>query len=276
MSLTSNLAAAGNAASDDLGAVRYGLLGPLRVFGAHGASIIGARKIQSLLSLLLIRHGQVVSVEQITDELWGEQVPRRSTAAIQVYVSQLRKFLHRDDDAHSPVVTRLPGYLLDARPEEIDVLVFRNLVRAGRGAARTGDHERAVGFLEQGLELWRGPALDGLRGSPAAGAFATWLDESYLECVEAMVESSLALGRHRDLIGTLQALTAEHPLRETFYRQLMLALYRAERQADALRVYQNVRTVLTGELGLEPGRNLRELHSAILSADAGLDHRPAA
>ncbi|MEV0431320.1 AfsR/SARP family transcriptional regulator [Micromonospora sp. NPDC049836] len=276
MTLSSTLATSAYRPVVDASAIRYGLLGPLRVFGGAGDTTIGARKIQILLCVLLIRSGQVVSIDQLTAELWGDNAPRRSTAALQVYVSQLRKFLHRPEDAQNPIVTRLPGYVLNTGADQVDVHVFQNLVRQGRQAARDHDHEAAVALFEEGLALWRGPALMGLRDSPAVSVFATWLDEFYLECVEAMVESNLALGRHRDLIGTLQALTAEHPLREAFYRQLMLALYRSERQADALRVYQNARAVLSDELGLEPCRGLRDLQAAILSADDRLDFRPAA
>jgi SARP family transcriptional regulator, regulator of embCAB operon len=257
------------------GEPRYGLLGSLRVLGGAGGSTIGARKIQTLLCVLLIRSGQVVSIEQLTAELWGDCAPRRSTAALQVYVSQLRKFLCQEGVAN-PIVTRLPGYVLNLGPDRIDVHVFQDLVRDGRHAARSGRHEEAVALFEEGLSMWRGPALMGLRDSPIVSVFATWLDEFYLECVESMIESSLALGRHRDLIGTLQAMTAQHPLREAFYRQLMLALYRSERQADALRVYQNARALLSDELGLEPCRGLRDLQEAILSADDRLDYRPAA
>lgn len=277
MTLSSTLTTSTYPLAADRDSIRYGLLGPLRVIGGPGDSTIGARKIQILLCVLLIRSGQVVSIEQLTAELWGENAPRRSTAALQVYVSQLRKFLHRPESPQNPIVTRLPGYVLTtASADQVDVYVFKNLVRRGRQAARNNSHAEAVALFEEGLALWRGPALMGLRDSKAISVFATWLDEFYLECVEAMVESNLALGRHRDLIGSLQALTSEHPLREAFYRQLMLALYRSERQADALRVYQNARTLLSDELGLEPCRGLRDLQQAILSADDRLEFRPAA
>jgi DNA-binding SARP family transcriptional activator len=258
------------------GSLRYELLGPLRILGGSAGTTIGAHKIQILLCVLLIRSGQVVSIDQLAAQIWGDNAPRRSTAALQVYVSQLRKFLHREGQPDSPISTRPPGYVLSPGNDPVDVQIFQDYARQGREAARENRHREAVVLFESALSLWRGPALMGLRDSPAIGVFATWLDELYLSCAELLVDSNLALGRHRDLIGSLHVLTSEHPLRESFYRQLMLALYRSERQADALMVYQNARAVLSDELGLEPCQGLRDLQHAILTGDAALSLFPAA
>jgi DNA-binding SARP family transcriptional activator len=251
-------------------------LGPLRARGCTSDSAINARKIQLVLAILLIKHDQVVTIDQLSAEIWGDHAPRRATAALQVYISQLRKFLGRASGLESPIVTRPPGYVLTVGPDELDLYIFQSLVRQGREHARAQRHEEAAASLESALGLWRGPVLSSLRDSPAVNAFAAWLEEARLECAEMLVESTLALGRHRDLIGFLYGLTAENPLREVFHRQLMLALYRAERQADALKAYRQARETLNTELGLEPCRALRELHRAILLADDRLEFQAAA
>jgi DNA-binding SARP family transcriptional activator len=151
--------------------------------------------------------------------------------------------------------------------DEYDFYCFQDLVSSGRDHARAQRYEEAVSCLSAALSLLRGPALDHARNGPIVEGFATWLSEARIECVEMLVDSRLMLGRHRELVGALYSLTAEYPLREVFYRQLMLALYRSERRADALQVYQSARRTLRDELGLEPGRVLREVHQAILSAD---------
>jgi DNA-binding SARP family transcriptional activator len=256
---------------DQLRHLRYEILGPLRVRDEHGVAPINARKMQILLAVLIIRANEMVSIDQLTVEIWGQNSPRRPSAALHVYISQLRKLLGRSGGTANPIVTRPPGYLLSAAPQELDLHLFGQLVQLGRTHAKEERHEQAVDCFDAALRLWRGPAMSTLRDSPTVNAFATWLEEIRLQCAEMLVESNMALGRHRDLVGFLYALTVEHPLREGFYRQLMLALYRAERQADALKVYRSARDTLRNELGLEPGRALRELQRAILLADDRLE-----
>jgi DNA-binding SARP family transcriptional activator len=204
-------------------------------------------------------------------EVWDDKPPRRATAAMHVYVSHLRKFLARPDRSESPIVTRPGGYLLHIGPDEFDLYDFQQLLQRGRTDVRAGRLRDAVEHFDAALRTWRGAAVADLRDSALVQGFVTWLDEMYLECLEARIESQLSLGRHRELVGELYSLTAEYPLHETFHSQLMLALYRSDRQADALRVYRDVRGVLQSELGLEPGRVLRELQGAILAADSRLD-----
>lgn len=251
--------------------VRYEILGPLRVVDESGSSFISARKIEILLAVLLIRSGQVVTADQLMAELWGTQFPRRATAALHVYISQLRKFLCRPGRPGSPIITRPAGYLLQMGSDELDVDLFRQLVATGRASARKGHHAEASDFLERALALWRGPVLDDPCAGPIIEGYATWLTEMRIECVEMLVDSQLEMGWHREIVGRLYSLIAEYPLREAFYRQLMLALYRSERQADALNVYQSARKMLNDELGLEPCRVLRDLQQAILMADDQLD-----
>lgn len=251
--------------------MRYEILGPLRVVDEGGSSFISARKMEILLAVLLIRSDQVVATDQLMAEIWGDQIPRRAAAGLHVYISQLRKFLCRPYRPGSPIVTRPPGYLLRLGSDEFDLTVFRRLVATGRTMVREGRHEEASVCFERALALWRGPTLDDLRIGPIVEGFMAWLAEIRMECVGMLVDSQLELGRHREIVGNLFSLTAEYPLREGFYRQLMLALYRSDRQADALKVYQAARKTLSEELGLEPCRVLRDLQRAILVADTQLD-----
>jgi DNA-binding SARP family transcriptional activator len=253
--------------------MRYEILGPLRVI-EHGIShFIGPQKVEIVLATLLIRSGQVVTLDQLIAETWNGKAPRQAVAAIHVYISQLRKFLDRPHRAANPVVTHPSGYLLDMGDDEFDLHSFEQLVQRGMTFARSGHPEKAIGPLSSALDLWRGPVLDRFRPGPIVEGLVAWLNEERLGCVETLVNVRLALGQHRELVGELYALTAEYPLREAFYRLLMLALYRSHRQADALRVYHTARNTLHSELGLEPCRSLQELQRAILLGDAGLDLR---
>jgi SARP family transcriptional regulator, regulator of embCAB operon len=251
--------------------VRYQLLGPLRLVDGDDCSYISAPKIETVLAVLLIRSDQAVAPTQLITEIWGETPPRRATAGLHVYISQLRKFLDRPDREQSPVVTKSPGYLLAKGSDEVDFHIFLQQVNQGRAHVREEHHEEAAACFENALAIWRGPVLSDVRNGPIVDGFVAWLTEARLECLEMLAESHLALGRHRELVGLLYSLTAENPLREAFYRLLMLALYRSERQADALQVYQSARRILSDELGLEPCRALQDLQRAILVADHRLD-----
>lgn len=250
--------------------MRYEILGPLRVIDAEGATFLSARKMEAVLAALLIRAGQVLSIDEVGREVWGDNTPRRATAGIHVYISQLRKFLHRPGRAGNPIATRPPGYVLHLDEDELDLHQFQEFVRRGRLHERAGRHLEAADAFAGALDLWRGPVLEDLRNGPITDGFGNWAGEARLECVERLMEANLAVGRHREMVGTLVTLTAEHPLRETFYRQLMVALCRSERQGDALRVYQSARETLRAELGLEPGHMLRHVQHAILTADGAL------
>jgi len=245
--------------------MRYEVLGPLRVVDDRGISSITARKIEVLLAVLLIRADQLVSADRLAGEIWEENAPRRATAGLHVYISQLRKFLSRPERPHGPIVTRPPGYELRLDGDRIDAEEFLSLAKAGRQYAQAGEYEPAAECFERALALCRGPTLGHLQGGHIIEGYVARLSEERLECVELMLDARLALGRHREVIGQLYSLTADHPLREPFYRQLMLALYRSGRQADALGVYQMARRMLNRELGLEPCRPLQDLQYAILT-----------
>jgi SARP family transcriptional regulator, regulator of embCAB operon len=246
------------------------MLGTLRVAEGNEYTSLKARKIEIVLAVLLIRSDQVVAPDQLMTEIWGEELPRRATAGLHVYISQLRKFLRRPGRTDNPVETRTPGYLLRKGTDEIDAHEFLALIGEGRGLARESRHEEAALCFERALGLWRGPVLGDLSNGPIVDGFSARLTETRLECLEMLAESQLQLGRHRELVGMLYSLTTENPMRESFCRQLMLALYRSERQADALKVYQSVRKTLHDELGLEPGRPLQDLQQAILARDRRL------
>jgi DNA-binding SARP family transcriptional activator len=236
---------------------------------------VSARKVEIVLATLLIRANQVVSIEQLSTEIWGEHPPQRATAALYVYISQLRKLLSPATGGPGPIITRAPGYLLRFDRDELDLAVFESLVARGREFMREQRYEAARAEFERALAMWRGPVLSDLREGPIINGFAFWLEEIRLECNEMLVEAKLRLGRHRELVSVLRQLTAEHPLHEAFYRQLMLALDHSERRADALDVYAKARATLQRELGLEPGPHLRELWRSIQRSGEVHEYREA-
>jgi SARP family transcriptional regulator, regulator of embCAB operon len=252
--------------------MKYELLGPLRVTDENGTRSLSSQKIEILLAVLLIQANQVLTVEQLMAEIWSDP-PRRAIATLQVYVSQLRKFLGGPNRAKYPICTHSGGYRLcvENDSDSVDSHIFSNLMSDGRRYARSGHYENASIAFDSAISLYRGRAVGGVIGGPILAQFSAWLEELRLECVESFIESKLQLGHHSDVIGRLRSLVVEFPFRESFYRQLMLALYRSERQYDALDVYKLARVTLNSELGVEPGRQLRELQHAILKADKRLE-----
>jgi DNA-binding SARP family transcriptional activator len=250
--------------------MRYEILGPLRVTHGDRSSFISAPKAEQLLSILLIRAGQVVILDELIAELWGDQVPRRAVAGLYVYISQLRKFLFAAGCEQDPIITRPSGYLMQIDATEMDLHYFQERISAGRVYVKDQRYENAAIAFGQALALCRGPLLSSLANGPIGYGFHTWFSEARLESEEMFIDAQLRLGRHREVVGRLHSLTADNPLREVFYHQLMLALYRCDRQAHALAVYQRARQILNEELGLEPCRALQDLQSAILRADPGL------
>ena len=250
--------------------IEFRVLGPLEA-SVDGAPVkLGPPQQRALLALLLLNANEVVSRDRLVDGLWGERPPATAAKLVQVYVSALRKVL----DA-GVLLTRTPGYLLRVAPGALDLDRFQRLAREGSAALAAGAAEAASESLREALELWRGPALADLTDAPFAHAEIARLDELRLAALCDRIEADLALGRV-DVVGELAALIAEHPLRERLRGQLMLALYRSGRQADALAAYQDARRTLVDQLGIEPGRELRELEQAILRQDPTLDPSPAA
>lgn len=245
--------------------LRYEILGPLRVIDGKNAKTIKAQKVEILLAALVIRSDQVVSTDQLFREIWGEKLPRSATAGLYVYISQIRKLLRHPGTETSPVLTRPPGYMLTLGSDGLDLHDFTRLLKEGRAHLRNGRYEPAVRSFEHALALCRGPLLADVARGPILQGFRTWLNEAQLECMESLMEARMALGHHRELVSDLYLLSTEHPLREAFHRQLMLALHHSGSRGDALLVYQKARRTLREELGVEPGRALQNIQRTILT-----------
>ena len=231
---------------------------------------LGGPKPRSVLALLLLAGGETVATDRVVDELWGERPPPTAVTALQGYVSGLRKAL-----GPGIVVTRAPGYAAAVSGEEVDLRRFEAALRSGRDALARCDHAAAAQVLRDGLAQWRGGALADLASEPFAAAAIRDLEELHLEAWETCFEAELALGRHRALIGEIGGLARRHPLRERLWHQLMLALYRDGRQAEALDTYREARRTMVDQIGLEPGPALRALEQAILEHDPALGAAPA-
>jgi DNA-binding SARP family transcriptional activator len=241
----------------------FRLLGPLEVVSEHDRPVpLGGVKQRSLLAVLLLHANELVSTDRLIDQLWGTAPPATAAKNIQVKVSRLRKALGEER-----VVTQPPGYVLRVEPSEVDLGRFEQLASE---AARAAPDDAAM-KLGEALALWRGPALADLAYESFAQAEITRLEEMRLAVLEQRIHADLARGRHTQVVGELEALVARHPLREGLRRQLMLALYRSARQAEALEAYRLARTQLMEELGLEPSRELKDLEQAILRQDPVLD-----
>ena len=224
----------------------FHLLGPLEILVDHVPVPIAAGKQRALLAILLLNANRTVSRDQLVDALWGEEVPDTAQKMVQIQVSKLRKVL-----PEPRLHTRRPGYALEVREDELDVARFERAVADGSRALAEGDAEGSDGLLNEALGLWRGPALAEF-SEPFALPEGARLEELRLAAVELRIEAELVLGRERDVIGELETLIAQHPLRERPRSQHMLALYRSGRQAEALASYQAFRRTLSEELGIEP------------------------
>ena len=248
------------------------LLGPLEVRGAGGPIALGTPQQRALLALLLLNANEVVSRDRIIDELWGPAPPQSAAKLVQVYVSRLRRAFAVGGDL---LITRAPGYLISVEPDQVDVQRFERLVAEGRRSLAAGANADAAELLGQSLALWRGPPLADFEFEAFAESEIARLAELRLGAVEDRIDADLALGR-TDLAGEIEALIAHHPLRERLRGQLMLALYRAGRQSDALAAFKEARRTLVEEVGVEPGSALRELEQAILAQAPELEPPPRA
>jgi predicted ATPase/DNA-binding SARP family transcriptional activator len=242
----------------------FSVLGPLTATLDGTPIDLGGQKRRALLAALLLRADEVVSRDKLVDALWGEDPPDTARNTLQVYVSQLRKLL-----PDGILETTPKGYRLAVDPGAVDAFEFERLMHSGHSALMIGDAAGAAETLRRALELWHGVPAD--LPQPDALRF----DELRLTTLEDRIDADLALGRHSQLVAELEGLVAEHPLRERLRGQLMLALYRSGRQADALAVYQRARRALVEELGIEPGESLRKLERAILEQDPALNVHPA-
>jgi DNA-binding SARP family transcriptional activator/ABC-type branched-subunit amino acid transport system substrate-binding protein len=254
--------------------MQFGILGPLEVSDEGRRVEIGGHKQRALLASLLLHANEVVSLDRLIDELWGETPPPTAAKTLQAQVSRLRRSLNGDEEpaAHmlGPLETRGHGYLLKVEPGQVDADRFQGMLEEARRTRAEGKPEEAAERLRRALALWRGPALADFAYEPFAQTEIARLDELQLTALEERLDADLALGRHTELIGELEALVARHPLRERLRGQLMLALYRSDRQAEALHVYQEFRLALAEELGLEPSQGLQRLERQILEQDPEL------
>jgi WD40 repeat protein/DNA-binding SARP family transcriptional activator len=259
--------------------MRFQVLGPLEVEADNGPVALGGPKERLLLALLLTRPNQVVPVDALVQGLWGEHPPLTAAKTLQSHVKRLRRVLEPGRArgvAGEVLVTRQPGYLLRVAPGALDATRFEELIAKARRALSDGQADAAASLLGEALGLWRGQAFEEFTDSDVAATEADRLAELRLGAVEDRLEADLRLGRHRELVAELEGMVREHPLRERLWAQLMLALYRAGRQADALLAYQRARSVLVEELGIDPGAELRRLHAAVLAQDPALDSPPTA
>jgi len=251
--------------------VEFRILGPLEVREGDRELSLGGPRQRALLAILLTRANEVVATDRLIDELWSGEPPQTAANVLQGYVSHLRKALGPD-----VLLTRAPGYAVRVGPDQLDLHRFERLVDQARQALAAGRADEAAATLRQALFLWHGPALADFAYEPFAQAEIARLEELRLAALERRIEADLALGRHAELVGELEALVGKHPLRERLRAQLMLALYRSERQAEALDAYQAARRALVDELGIEPSQSLQQLERSILQQDLALDIGPVA
>ena len=249
--------------------VQFRILGPLEVVEGGKPVTLGRPKERLVLAVLLLHANEFVSRERLIDELWGESPPATAGKAVNVFVSQLRKALTRE--GLDPIATADGGYRIEVEADHLDVAAMRRLLATARELAAAGELEASADSLREALALWRGPTLAGLLLESRGRDEVAQLDELRLTALMDRIDCDLALGRHDEALGELHVLVGEHPLLERLRAQLMLALYRADRQAEALEAYQQARELLVEELGVEPSRALQRLQKGILTQDPALE-----
>jgi len=246
--------------------VEFGLLGPLKVVDGGRPVPIPSAKHRVLLAVLLLRAGELATVDKLAEAIWGDALPADPRKVVQTYVARVRKLLGGTELLQS----HPEGYVLAVAPGDVDVGRFELLLAQARDAAGTGDRHSEAAALRQALARWRGEPLADVPSELLHRDAVARLAEQRSDALHRRIEADLALGRHAELVAELRALTDRHPLREQFWAQLMTALYRCGRQADALQAYQRVSRLLADELGVDPGPELRALHQAILASDPAL------
>ena len=261
--------------TEDDGNLEYGLLGPLEV--RHGQCLVPVRgrREQAVLGMLLLAEGDTVTVERLVEAVWDRDPPAGAVKAVRNCASALRLRIAGTGGQVIPIQTTPTGYRLPLDGARLDIREFRQRVDAARQLAGAGRPATAASGLRAALGLWRGPALVGTGGRLVQDCTAA-LDEQRMSALEECLDLELALGLHREITGELQALAREFPLRERVWGQLMLALYRSGRQAEALDAYLRLAKRLAEDLGIDPSAGLTRLHAAILRQDPALDLRPAA
>lgn len=254
--------------------IEFLMLGPLEARRAGQPLKLGSIKHRMLLAKLLLHANQVLSTDELIDTVWGEQPPPTVRQSLQNHVAALRRLIEQaGTPAGQPrtLLTRDPGYLLQVHPDQLDLHRFRRMVDEGRTALEGGEPWAATRLLHEAVALWRGPVLADVVAAGASWPELAGIDELEIGAIEARIEADLVAGRHAELVGELEALIRRHPLREHLHGQMMLALYRSGRQADALGAYRHARRTLVDELGIEPSVRLQRLEQAILAQDPALE-----
>ncbi|MPQ97197.1 transcriptional regulator [Modestobacter sp. I12A-02628] len=246
------------------------LLGPLVLSDGSKSLVLRASKVGLVLALLLARRNELVSVDSLIDELWGDDPPRSALTTLQTYVYHLRKMLHAELGVPRPedvLVTSPPGYLLAVDEQAVDVGAFVQLFRRGSAHMGRGEHQQAETCLGEALALWRGPAFAGIPTGPGLRGHISYLQEMRLAALGLHIQAQQELARHAELIPQLRSLVAEYPLHEGFHAHLIEALYTCGRRAEALQAYQTLWRVLDTELGVEPAPDVQRLHQQVLLGD---------
>ena len=251
--------------------MEFRLLGTIEVSADESSLPLGGPRQRAVIADLALHVGRPVTTAQLIDDVWGETAPRSATHTVETYISRIRRALAAAGGS-AVLVTTPNGYMLDLAPETVDVCRFRDLAARGGDALERGDAAGAETLVRSALALWRGPAVADIQDAPFAPLAAHGLEDERLTALEKLTESRLRLGHHRELVPELETLIAESPYRECFHAQLMLALYRSGRQAEALAAFRRARDLLSDQLGLEPGPELRELERAILVHAPELGH----
>jgi predicted ATPase/DNA-binding SARP family transcriptional activator len=255
-------------------AMEFRILGPVEVWEGDRSLSLGGTKQRALLAILLTHVNHVIGTDRLIDLIWPDDAPDTANHSLQVYVSQLRKVLepgHRAGAPYSFLISQPPGYMIRIKTDDLDLGRFQRLIDEGKQFMSEGTHDIAVAKFREALSLWRGPALADFADEPFAVTEIARLAELRLRALEDRIDADLALARHSDLVGELEALVAENPLRERLRGQLMLALYRSGRQGEASTVFQQTRELLVDQLGMEPGGDLQLLLKRILNQDRSLD-----
>jgi DNA-binding SARP family transcriptional activator len=246
--------------------VKFRVLGPLEVVIGHQSADLGGAKGRIIMAMFLLAAGSVVSVSSLVDAVWGDNPPRSSAKSVQNGVSALRRRLEEAGATPKLIEFHHIGYRLDADTCLVDASQFTLLVRRGRKLSRDDCLMEAAEAFRQALALWRGPAYDGISSKPVE-AGAVGLDQERISVLSELMDAELLLGRHNEIIGELHSLVAKFPYQEVFTRQLMLALFAAGRQADALMSFHRLKARLQDQLGIIPSGELLRLYEAILHGE---------
>lgn len=250
--------------------MRFSVLGHFEVTHDDRIYTPSAPKVRQVLAVLALRATEVVSVDALIEELWGENPPKSAVTTAQTYIYQLRQAFREPDGneaALCSISTRLPGYTLEIDREHIDASAFTHLLDEGRRLLEKDERDEACRVLHQALGLWSGPALGNVTCGPLLRRYATHLEESRITALELRIAADMRIGRHRELIPELRSLVSLHPFNEWLHAQLIISLYKAGRRGDALRAYQELARILNLELGLDPSADLQRIHRAVLASD---------